>query len=665
MEPALVPGLADSVETQAGAALGTPAYMSPEQAQGRLDLLGPASDLYSLGATLYTLLTGRPPVEGKDTAEMLQKAQRGDWLRPRQVKADVPPALDAICRKAMALRPEQRYATALDLAADMERWLADEPVAAYPEPWTARSRRWMRRHRTLVTTAVGALLVAVVSLSGFALLLAHAQSATEEARQDAVANEHQARIAQRAADETVSLALGTLRSMLTKVQEDLADVPNTHVLRQEITRMALEGAQKVVESTRDTPDLIRIRAKALSQMGDVLSFQGQYARAREHYQEAHHLAFALVDADPQSDKARNNLAAMLTALGDMDVRQHNMHGAARNYEEALRLRKEIHDHPRSEDLKPAERKLALANAYLRVASVRADLPTALDFHRQALDLRQQAVDLEPEDFQAQQDLAQSFAAMAEICRHRRQRAGARDYECKARIVWDNQARVYPRKLAVQNDRALVYLRLGEDCLRLQQSAEAREAFAGAQRICQRLLDGDPGNERHRSSLYLAHYGVATAALALGDRAAAERDFRKALGLYEDRLRAQPDNPELLTPIMLCRARLGEHAQAVELAEKVRKLAKGSLSSLQEVASAYALSVPAVANGRLPSQLTAAGRDLQQRYTTRALEALRQLKSNGWGDWVSLETEPDLVPLRGNPDFEKLLEEWRRDYPLPR
>jgi serine/threonine-protein kinase len=77
-EPVLVPRLTEIGETQAGAALGTPAYMSPEQAAGRMDLLGPASDIYNLGATLYTLLTGRPPVEGRDTAEMLRKAQRGE-----------------------------------------------------------------------------------------------------------------------------------------------------------------------------------------------------------------------------------------------------------------------------------------------------------------------------------------------------------------------------------------------------------------------------------------------------------------------------------------------------------------------------------------------------------------------------------------------------------
>jgi WD40 repeat protein len=181
-EPTLTPLLADGIETQAGAALGTPAYMSPEQASGRLDLLVPASDIYSLGATLYTLLTGRPPIEGKDTAEVLRKAQRGEWLPSRQVKAEVPPALDAVCRKAMALAQSERYATALELAADLERWLADEPVAAYREPWAVRSRRWMRRHRTLVSTAAGTLVVALLSATVGLVLVSDAWDKESKAR---------------------------------------------------------------------------------------------------------------------------------------------------------------------------------------------------------------------------------------------------------------------------------------------------------------------------------------------------------------------------------------------------------------------------------------------------------------------------------------------------
>jgi hypothetical protein len=153
-EGPLVPTSGDGASaTQAGQVVGTPAYMSPEQAAGRLDLLGPASDVYSLGATLYALLTGRAPVEGHD---------KGDRLRPSQVKKGVPPALEAVCGKAMAPRPEDRYASALDLAGDVEHWLADEPVSCYREPLGVRAGRWARRHPALVAGAAAGALVAVV-----------------------------------------------------------------------------------------------------------------------------------------------------------------------------------------------------------------------------------------------------------------------------------------------------------------------------------------------------------------------------------------------------------------------------------------------------------------------------------------------------------------------
>jgi serine/threonine protein kinase/WD40 repeat protein len=137
-------------ETQAGSVLGTPQFMSPEQSHGHLDQLGPASDVYSLGATLYVLLTGNPPFRGSPM-EVLAKVQRGDFPSPRRVKADVPRALEAVCLKAMSLRPEERYRSAELLASDVEHWMADEPVTAWREPARERWARWARRHKPLVT----------------------------------------------------------------------------------------------------------------------------------------------------------------------------------------------------------------------------------------------------------------------------------------------------------------------------------------------------------------------------------------------------------------------------------------------------------------------------------------------------------------------------------
>src|SRR5205823_10450526 len=96
---------------------------------GRLDLLGPATDVYGLGATLYAVLTGQPPFRDGEAAEVLRKVQRGEFPPPRQVQPEVVPSLEAICLKAMALRPEDRYQSPHDLANDIEHWLADEPVS--------------------------------------------------------------------------------------------------------------------------------------------------------------------------------------------------------------------------------------------------------------------------------------------------------------------------------------------------------------------------------------------------------------------------------------------------------------------------------------------------------------------------------------------------------
>ena len=130
--------------------LGSPPYMSPEQAAGEVESLGPATDVYGLGAILFALLTGEPPVEGKTTEEILDRVRRGAIRSPRSLNPNIPRALEAVCLKALAPQPEDRYPTALALAEDVEHWLADEPVTAWREPLRDRARRWARRNRTAV-----------------------------------------------------------------------------------------------------------------------------------------------------------------------------------------------------------------------------------------------------------------------------------------------------------------------------------------------------------------------------------------------------------------------------------------------------------------------------------------------------------------------------------
>jgi serine/threonine protein kinase/formylglycine-generating enzyme required for sulfatase activity len=230
----------ESALTQAGHVLGTPAYMSPEQAAGQNAELTPASDVYALGATLYHLLTDRAPFVGDNAYAILEGVCRGQFPRPGEI-ATVPAVLEAVCLKAMALRPEQRYASAQELAEDVEHWLADEPVAAYPEPLRLRLARWRRRHPALVTGTVALAFTALVALGVGSLLVSREQRA-KLAEQDK---------ARQALNERVLAQVDTLLNANPQAVPPILDglEPYREQVRPELRRV-LEESRSVGHRTR-------------------------------------------------------------------------------------------------------------------------------------------------------------------------------------------------------------------------------------------------------------------------------------------------------------------------------------------------------------------------------------------------------------------------------
>ena len=160
----------DSYQTLMGQAVGTPMYMSPEAARGEVDSLNKASDVYSLGATLYAVLTNRPPYESGEG--VVERAKAGEFPPPRELVEAVPKPLEAVCLKAMSYRPGDRYASAEALAEDLQRWMADEPVAAFADPLPTRLRRTVKRHPAASAALAAGVLLSVVGLSVFSGVLA-------------------------------------------------------------------------------------------------------------------------------------------------------------------------------------------------------------------------------------------------------------------------------------------------------------------------------------------------------------------------------------------------------------------------------------------------------------------------------------------------------------
>ncbi len=344
---AVEPTLRDSgaTPTRQGSTLGTPGFMSPEQARGEVDQLGPTSDVYSLGATLYCVLTGKPAISSGDLGVQLQQTIAGQFAKPRQIKAEIPRPLESVCLKAMALQPAQRYATARDLAADIERFLADEPVSAHADSAGERASRWMRRHRAAVMAGVVALLL-IAGVSSFsaviiaqsrtrAVTLAQRNAALAEAEAQA---RQEAELKKKAADDATAnaldqqaraeryyqLSIDTVDRFLTETIEDERLLERgLETLRRDLIGQVRDFYELVIEGAAEDQDPLYLRrANAHLRLGDIHYELGEHAEAIEAYRKATEYYASLGPEDARVESyaaALNNLAMAVQASGNLDL----------------------------------------------------------------------------------------------------------------------------------------------------------------------------------------------------------------------------------------------------------------------------------------------------------------------------------------------------------
>jgi hypothetical protein len=184
-------------QTQAGAILGTPSYMAPEQASGRAHAAGPPADVYALGAILYECLTGRPPLKGNTALHTLELVRTQPPVPPSQIQKKVPRDLETICLKCLLKEPERRYASARELAEDLERFCSGQPIQARAVGSAERLIKWARR-RPAAAGLLAAMLLGVIAVATAAWFALHA--ADERARRQ-TAELNSEKVAREAANE--------------------------------------------------------------------------------------------------------------------------------------------------------------------------------------------------------------------------------------------------------------------------------------------------------------------------------------------------------------------------------------------------------------------------------------------------------------------------------
>jgi tetratricopeptide (TPR) repeat protein len=649
-------------QTEAGRVLGTPGYMAPEQAAGDVQALGPPADVYALGAILYEVLAGTLPYSGKAPADLLTRIRTEAPRPPSQVRPGVPRALEAVCLKALARQPGERYASAGDLAREVERWLADEPVQAYREGLAERAGRWARRHKPAVAGAAGLLAAAVLALLVSSVLLGREQARTERERQLAEAArqeaEDNARVAAeqreaaernaQVAAEQGDLALDALRTLVGKVQKQLGDAPNTREVRQELLRLALDGLQRVARG--DNGGLAdRSTAAAHVCLADLLWDQDQREDSFTHIRRAHEIAEALYRAAPTSDKAAGNLALTLTRLGDMNLNLRNRPAEARKYYlEALRLQEATLAHPRSGELPPGEVKVSAANSHERLGQLarrEGDPAAARVAHLKALELRRQAVATAPTD-EAKESLVNSYFTLGQLAYRGADTSGALANYAACLQLLRELARAHKQNIRYRTDVATLCGTLGDLHLRLGDAAAALPCYREGLEAARQLAAQDD-RDMFQRRLSQAYYRLATASLRLGKTGAAEQDYRRCLELREEFAARHPQDQGAKTELMVSLARCGRHERAVTLAEELRQTGRLGPFLLFQVACCYAVCS------------SAAPADLRQRYAGKAVEALGQAVTLGYSDVTDLETDPDLDAVRGEPGYRAVIEGLRK------
>jgi tetratricopeptide (TPR) repeat protein/tRNA A-37 threonylcarbamoyl transferase component Bud32 len=524
--------------TMLGQVLGTPGYMPPEQAEGRPDLVNERSDVYGLGAVLYEILVGEPPFDGNETAEILRRVVEVPPVPPRRKVHAIPPDLEAICLKALAKKSADRYASAQHLAADVRRWMADEPVAAWPEPLRVRAGRWARRHRTFVAAAAVLLVSAVLGLSAGTLLLSRANARTQEQRDRAEANFAEARLAAARAEKALASEASARRQtrkaldeMSSQVVADWLSQKDLKLdsAREKFLNNSLAYYRAFAEEAGESEEVRAGAADAYLRIGELQLKLARLPDAEQADRKAVDAFAALAKDFPDRPlypaKQAAAYADLATVLWDTGKPKESEDARLRSLELRRQLTKGFPDRPDFHQ--------ALGDGYRELAvlySATRRPKEADDSFRQALDELQALAKQFPADTQYRHSLAAVRASWGAEIADRGRPQEAEVIRREALALRKQLVEEAPDRPAYRYDLAISYKDLGLTLKSLARNKEAEEAILEAIRICKQLASEFPSVTGYRETLASVYQQLAILYAGTGRTKEAEPGFRDAVAV---------------------------------------------------------------------------------------------------------------------------------------
>jgi eukaryotic-like serine/threonine-protein kinase len=631
-----------SSDTQPGSFVGTPRFMSPEQAAGQHESVGPASDIYSLGATLYNLLTGRPPfLDDHDVAVILEKVKAGAFVPPRSLRPDIPTPLEAICLKAMSRRPEDRYGNARALAGDVEHWLADEPASALPESLPQRLGRWMRRHRrsTQVAAAASVVIAAMAVVSAILIdrarrgeqaalrsakeALAAETKAKSEAETERARTEDRERLAIDAMRRFRDVATGDdllksredLKPLLNKLlQEPLAffNALRGHLQSSLDTRTetlerlahasfdlgvttyqignktdalrALEDALAIWEwLARENPSDTEFQSdlhQVLAYTGSLQELTGRAAAAIESYRKALVTAQRLARDNPSVTSYQGNVAWSHRAIGKVEAATGRRNEAIESLRKAIVIQERLtRDQPST-----AQARSELAQSLYSVANLEAvtGRPNeAIESFRKVLVMRERLVCDDPSNAQFRGELAWSHYALGNMQAVTGRPAEAIESYERAMVIQEPLARENPSNVWFQRDLAVTQGGLGNAQRDTRKPVAAFGSLQKALAIQDRLVHENPSVTQFQDDLAGSHNDIGVLLQATGQPTEALQSHRSALALRERLARENPLNTELQSNLAASLGHFRDCQKLIELDAKLAPILRGEAKPKDE------------------------------------------------------------------------------------